>query len=207
MEPLVTLVVVTGLLLLAGALGAMRLRRPTNALRGGLAAMFALTAGAHFVGMRDELVAMVPPALPAPGLLVTLTGIAEFTCALGLLWSRTARLSAGVLSAMLVVMFPANVHAATGDVPWYDELGPGPPRRPCSWQPPSPYWPATAGQQRRPLRFAHSAPAPATTAGPRPNTAAIRNPDPRQITLPDVIQFGESVVAGECPSNARAASK
>ncbi|WP_406191964.1 hypothetical protein OG331_05005 [Streptomyces sp. NBC_01017] len=124
MEPLVTLVVVTGLLLLAGALGAMRLRRPTNALRGGLAAMFALTAGAHFVGMRDELVAMVPPALPAPGLLVTLTGIAEFTCALGLLWSRTARLSAGVLSAMLVVMFPANVHAATGDVPWYDELGP-----------------------------------------------------------------------------------
>ncbi|MGW1614039.1 DoxX family protein [Streptomyces sp. NPDC002285] len=124
MEPLVTLVAVTGLLLLAGALGAIRLRRPTTALRGGLAAMFTLTAGAHFVGMRDELVAMVPPALPAPGLLVTLTGIAEFACALGLLWSRTTRLSAAVLSAMLVAMFPANVHAATGDVPWYDELGP-----------------------------------------------------------------------------------
>lgn len=124
MEPLVTLVAVTGLLLLAGALGAIRLRRPTTALRGGLAAMFALTAGAHFVGMRDELVAMVPPALPAPGLLVTLTGIAEFTCALGLLWSRTARLSAAALSAMLLLMFPANVYAATGDVPWYDELGP-----------------------------------------------------------------------------------
>ncbi|MGW6738896.1 DoxX family protein [Streptomyces sp. NPDC055013] len=124
MEPLVTLVAVTGLLLLAGALGAIRLRRPTTALRGGLAAMFTLTAGAHFVGMRDELVAMVPPALPAPGLLVSLTGIAEFACALGLLWSRTTRFSAAVLSVMLVAMFPANVYAATGDVPWYDELGP-----------------------------------------------------------------------------------
>ncbi|MFD7232601.1 hypothetical protein [Streptomyces sp. NPDC059881] len=124
MEPLVTLVAVTGLLLLAGAFGAVRLRRPTAALRGGLAAMFTLTGGAHFVGMREELVAMVPPALPAPGLLVTLTGIAELACALGLLWSRTARGSAAVLSAMLVVMFPANVYAAGGDVPWWDELGP-----------------------------------------------------------------------------------
>ncbi|MCT4351850.1 DoxX family membrane protein [Streptomyces sp. Je 1-79] len=124
MEPLVTLVAVTGLLLLAGALGAGRLRRPTTALRGGLAAMFTLTGGAHFVGMREELVAMVPPALPAPGLLVTLTGIAELVCALGLLWSRTARASAAALSVLLVAMFPANVYAAGGDVPWWDELGP-----------------------------------------------------------------------------------
>ncbi|WP_235450823.1 hypothetical protein [Streptomyces sioyaensis] len=124
MEPLITLVAVTGLLLLAGALGAVRLRRSTAALRGGLAAMFTLTAGAHFVGMREELVAMVPPALPAPGLLVTLTGIAELACALGLLWSPTARSSAAALSAMLIVMYPANVHAAGGDVPWWDSLGP-----------------------------------------------------------------------------------
>ncbi|WP_328430187.1 hypothetical protein [Streptomyces sp. NBC_00443] len=124
MEPLVTLVAVTGLLLLAGTLGAVRLRRPIAALRGGLAAMFTLTASAHFVGMREELVAMVPPALPAPGLLVTLTGIAELACALGLLWSRSARVSAAMLSAMLVAMYPANVYAAGGDVPWYDELGP-----------------------------------------------------------------------------------
>lgn len=124
MEPLITLVAATGLLLLAGALGAVRLRRPTAALRGGRAAMFTLTAGAHFVGMREELVAMVPPALPAPGLLVTLTGIAELACALGLLWSRTARSSAAVLSAMLIVLYPANVYAADGDVPWWDGLGP-----------------------------------------------------------------------------------
>ncbi|MFG2981770.1 hypothetical protein ACGFYQ_11020 [Streptomyces sp. NPDC048258] len=124
MEPLVTLVTVVGLLLLAGALGAVRFRRPTVALRGGLAAMFALTGGAHFVAMREEIVAMVPAALPAPELLVTLTGIAELACALGLLWSRTARGSAAVLSALLVAMFPANVYAAGGDVSWWDRLGP-----------------------------------------------------------------------------------
>ncbi|MGW0749114.1 hypothetical protein [Streptomyces sp. NPDC002587] len=124
MEPLVTLVTVAGLLLLAGALGAVRFRRPAAALRGGLAAMFALTGGAHFVGMREEIVAMVPSVLPAPELLVTLTGIAELACATGLLWSRTARGSAAALSALLVVMFPANVYAAGGDVPWWDRLGP-----------------------------------------------------------------------------------
>ncbi|WAZ19904.1 DoxX family membrane protein [Streptomyces cinnabarinus] len=124
MEPLATLVAVTGLLLLAGALGAVRLRRPTTALRGGLAAMFTVTGGAHFIGMREEIVDMVPSALPAPGLLVTLTGIAEIACALGLLWSRSTRVAAAVLSAMLVVMFPANVYAADGDVPWWDQLGP-----------------------------------------------------------------------------------
>ncbi|MFE9629452.1 DoxX family membrane protein [Streptomyces sp. NPDC006463] len=124
MEPLVTLVTVTGLLLLAGALGAVRFRRPTVALRGGLAAMFALTGAAHFVGMREEMIAMVPPALPAPELLVTLTGVAELACALGLLWSRTARASAAVLTALLVLMFPANIYASGGDVPWWDRLGP-----------------------------------------------------------------------------------
>ncbi|MFD9517078.1 DoxX family membrane protein [Streptomyces sp. NPDC059979] len=124
MEPLITLVAVTGLLLLAGEFGAVRFQRSEAALRGGLAAVFLLTGGAHFVGMRQELVAMVPPALPAPELLVTLTGTAELACALGLLWSRTARVSAAVLSALLVVMFPANVHASGGDVPWWDRLGP-----------------------------------------------------------------------------------
>ncbi|MGW4321340.1 DoxX family protein [Streptomyces sp. NPDC004684] len=125
MEPLITLVAVTGLLLLAGVLGAARtVRRPVVALRGGLAAMFALTGSAHFVGMREEVVAMVPPALPCPGLLVTLSGIAEIGCAVALLRRRTARPAAAVLSVLLVVLFPANVHAAGGDVPWWDRLGP-----------------------------------------------------------------------------------
>ena len=112
MEPLVVLVVVTAMLLGLGALGVRRLRPGLVALRGGLAAMFTMTASAHFVGLRDQLVAMVPPVLPAPELLVTITGLLEFAGAAGLLWARTAPWAAGGLSALLVGMFPANVHWA-----------------------------------------------------------------------------------------------
>jgi uncharacterized membrane protein len=112
MEPLITLVAVTALLLAAGALGVRALRPWPVAVRGGLAAMFVLTGVVHFVGMRDQLIAMVPPALPAPGLLVTITGVLELAGAAGLLLPRTAPWAAGGLSLLLVAMFPANVHAA-----------------------------------------------------------------------------------------------
>ena len=112
MEPLVVLVVTTLVLLVLGAVGALRLRPWPVALRGGLAAMFVLTGVAHFVGRRAELVAMVPPELPAPELLVTATGVLELAGAAGLLRSRTAPWAAGGLSALLVALFPANVHKA-----------------------------------------------------------------------------------------------
>lgn len=112
MEPLITLVGVTLILLAAGRLGVQRLRPWPVALRGGLAAMFVLTGVAHFVGKRDELIAMVPPALPAPELLVTLTGLLELAGAGGLLLARTRPWAAGGLAALLVAMFPANVYAA-----------------------------------------------------------------------------------------------
>jgi uncharacterized membrane protein len=111
-EPLITLVAVTAALLAAGALGVRALRPWPVALRGGLAAMFTLTGVVHFVWMREELVAMVPPALPAPELLVTVTGVLELAGAAGLLLHRTAPWAAGGLAVLLVAMFPANVHAA-----------------------------------------------------------------------------------------------
>lgn len=112
MQPLVVLVLVTLALFTAGAAGVRRLRPWPVALRGGLAAMFVLTGVSHFVGMRQDLIDMVPPALPEPGLLVTITGVLELAGAAGLLWRRTAPWAAGGLSALLVAMFPANVYAA-----------------------------------------------------------------------------------------------
>lgn len=112
MAPLVVLVVVTLGLLGAGFAGVRRVRPWPVALRGGLAAMFVLTGVSHFVGMRAELIAMVPPALPAPGLLVTVTGVLELAGAAGLLWTRTSAWAAGGLGVLLVAMFPANVYAA-----------------------------------------------------------------------------------------------
>jgi uncharacterized membrane protein len=75
--------------------------------------MFTLTGTSHFTAMREDFVAMVPPPLPAPDLLVTTTGLLELAGAAGLLHRRTAPWAAGGLSALLVAMFPANVHAAS----------------------------------------------------------------------------------------------
>ncbi|QFU92175.1 DoxX family membrane protein [Amycolatopsis sp. YIM 10] len=126
MAPLVILVVVTLVALVLGAAGVRRLKPWPVAVRGGLAAMFVATGVAHFVGMRAELVAMVPPSLPAPELLVTVTGVLELAGAAGLLWARTAPWAAGGLTLMLLAMFPANVHkAVTGiGLPWDDQLVP-----------------------------------------------------------------------------------
>ncbi|GAA1466638.1 DoxX family membrane protein [Nocardiopsis exhalans] len=117
MAPLITLVGTAALLSVLGLLGVRRLRPWPVALRGGLAAMFTVTGTAHFVGLRDTLIAMVPPALPAPELLVTVTGVLELAGAAGLLWHRTAPWAAAGLTLMLVAMFPANVYAITEGVP------------------------------------------------------------------------------------------
>jgi len=81
-------------------------------LRWALAAMFLLTASAHWGSRRPDLVAMVPDVFPNPELLVTLTGIAEIAGAVGLLVPRLAPFAAGGLALLLIAIFPANVHAA-----------------------------------------------------------------------------------------------
>ena len=58
------------------------------------------------------MISMVPPGLPAPGVLVTITGVLELAGAGGLLWHRTAPLAAACLALLMIAMFPANVHAA-----------------------------------------------------------------------------------------------
>jgi uncharacterized membrane protein len=120
-EPLIALVGVTLALRTAGAAGARRLRSWPVALRGGLATMFVMTGMAHFVGLRAELIHMVPPALPNPGLLVTITGLLELAGAVGLLLRPTAPWAAAGLTALLVGLFPANVYAALNHIstsPW-----------------------------------------------------------------------------------------
>ena len=84
-----------------------------GALRYALAMMFTLTASAHFLPTtRPDMIRMVPPGLPSPEILVTLTGLLELAGATGLLLSATTTVAAYWLIALLVVLFPANVHAA-----------------------------------------------------------------------------------------------
>ena len=84
MEPLIALTAVTVGLLIAGRAGVKTFTSPVTALRFGLATMFLMTGIAHFVEMRGELIRMVPSGLPAPGALVTITGILELLGVFGL---------------------------------------------------------------------------------------------------------------------------
>ncbi|MFC7548274.1 DoxX family membrane protein [Plantactinospora sp. GCM10030261] len=112
MAPLIALIGGFLLARLAGLVGVDPLDGWHPALRVGLAVMFVVTGLAHFVGRRDDLVAMVPPRMPRPDLLVTITGVLELAGAAGLLVPATARLAAGGLALLMIAMFPANVSAA-----------------------------------------------------------------------------------------------
>ena len=54
----------------------------------------------------------MPAQLPQPGLLVTVTGVLELVGAVGLLIPATATAAALCLAALMIVMFPANLHLA-----------------------------------------------------------------------------------------------
>jgi uncharacterized membrane protein len=85
----------------------------TGALRIALVAMFVFTAVSHLhPRTRPDLVRMVPASLPMPALLVTATGVLELFGAIGLLVPRARPLAAYGLMALLIAMFPANIHAA-----------------------------------------------------------------------------------------------
>jgi uncharacterized membrane protein len=75
--------------------------------------MFVMTGIAHFVpGMRRDMIAIVPPRLPAPGSLVSITGVLELLGAAGLLYPTTRVAAAACLFLLMLAMFPANVYAA-----------------------------------------------------------------------------------------------
>ncbi|GAA3996906.1 hypothetical protein GCM10022247_16140 [Allokutzneria multivorans] len=112
MAPLIALLAGWGLARVVGLLGVDVLDGWQSALRVGVALMFLLTGFAHWSKLRAGMIAMVPPWLPNPGLLVTVTGVLEIAGAVGVLVPATARIAAICLALLLLAMFPANVHAA-----------------------------------------------------------------------------------------------
>ena len=95
-----------------GALGVSALQTWLTCARFALATMFVFTAISHFAPTRRDLIAMVPPSFPRPELLVTITGIMEFSGAVGLLLAPVRAWAAYGLILLLLAMFPANVSAA-----------------------------------------------------------------------------------------------
>ena len=112
MAPLIALLGLFGLFSSLGLLGVSLFAGWYASLRFALAGMFLLTASAHWGKRRADLIRMVPPALPQPGMLVTATGVLELLGAFGLMVPSLARYASGGLALLLLAMFPANVHAA-----------------------------------------------------------------------------------------------
>ena len=119
MAPLIVMIVGWLGFRLMGALGLLSAGATwTGSLRYAMAAMFIFTAISHFhVRTRPDLVRMVPPILPMPGVLVTLTGILELVGAWGLLIPPLVAPAALMLSVLLIAMFPANIYAAINNLP------------------------------------------------------------------------------------------
>lgn len=88
-----------------------------DSLRYALAVMFLFTSVAHFNRLKHDLARMIPPWLPAPLLIVYLTGIIEIAGAIGLILPRHIhhvaihRIAAYCLIALVIPMFLGNVHA------------------------------------------------------------------------------------------------
>ena len=71
-----------------------------------LAAVFAVSGVLHLV--RPTIYeALLPPALPAHGAIIAVSGLAELLCAAGLV--RRERWAGRVSAALLVAVFPGNV--------------------------------------------------------------------------------------------------
>ncbi|WP_266083096.1 DoxX family protein [Haladaptatus caseinilyticus] len=94
-----------------GLLGVTVFDSWSMATRFALAAMFVFTSLSHFAGTRGTLIQMVPNVFPAPGLLVTVTGLAEIAGAIGLLLPGFVSWAGLGLTILLMMMFPANVIA------------------------------------------------------------------------------------------------
>jgi uncharacterized membrane protein len=82
-----------------------------------LMAAFYIAAGVNHFLSPDFYVAIMPPYLPWHLELVYLSGIAEIVCGVGLLIPRTRVLAAWATIALLIAIFPANLHVALNDLP------------------------------------------------------------------------------------------
>lgn len=109
---IISLLVFRGL----GAAGVDALSSWAAATRYALAVMFVFTASAHFTSMKEDLIRMMPKAVPYPRQIVFLTGILEIFGAIGLLIPQLQRAAGIGLVLFLIAVFPANIHAARTEV-------------------------------------------------------------------------------------------
>jgi uncharacterized membrane protein len=86
------------------------------ASRGALALFFIVAGTGHFISPA-LYIAIVPSYIPSPAVMVTWSGVAEILGGLGVCFRSTRRAAGWWLIALLIAVFPANIHAiSTGMV-------------------------------------------------------------------------------------------
>ncbi len=83
-----------------------------------MGAFYVFAGAMHFV-RPEAYLPMMPPYLPAHAALIFWSGVAEVACGLGVLVPQTRKLASWGTIALLVAIFPANVHVALHDVPLF----------------------------------------------------------------------------------------
>ncbi|QAU11601.1 DoxX family membrane protein [Halorubrum sp. BOL3-1] len=88
---------------------------PGRSLAPLMGATYVVAGIAHFLAPK-RFAEAIPPAFPRPVGLVYLSGAAEIALGVGVALRRTRRPSAWGIVALLVAVFPANVHLARSGV-------------------------------------------------------------------------------------------
>lgn len=84
-------------------------------------AVFFVVAGLNHFRAPEIYFGMMPPWLPWPGAMNMISGAAEVLGGIGLLVPATRRAAGWGLIALLVAVFPANLHVAwQGEMPGFD---------------------------------------------------------------------------------------
>lgn len=96
--------------------------------------LFFVTAGITHFTAPGFFRQIVPPMLPAPGLLVVLSGIAEIALGIAVMVPATRRLAAWGLVALLIAVYPANIYQAIANPTLVDPpTWMGQPTQPALW--------------------------------------------------------------------------
>lgn len=77
-----------------------------------LLAVAFILAGANHFRTPEFYLSMMPPWLPAPSLLNSISGAAEIAGGIGMLIPKTRKAAAIGLILLLIAIFPANLHVA-----------------------------------------------------------------------------------------------
>jgi len=91
------------------------LNRHKETLRGVLAVCMVIAGILHFA-QPDPFIRIVPGFLPAPALLVYLSGVIEILLGIGLLVPATRQFSAWGLVALFIAVYPANLNMAINHI-------------------------------------------------------------------------------------------